>query len=522
MKVWDVATGNEVCSFNNHVGTVQKVIFDNLSDKVFSSGDDGQIKIWNHKDCTEYASLISVNKSDYVILTPDNYYTASKDALDGVSFRIEDNLYPFEQFDIRLNRPDIIGTKIGYTPENLIKAYNYVYKKRLRKMGFKESDLGKEFSLPSLEINSENIPVITSESNVKFKITAKDENYNLDRINVYVNDVPLYGFKGISIKKKAVKEITYDLEVGLISGANKVQVSVLNEKGIESLKSTFDIIRENAKIKGDLYIIAIGVSDYKDKNFKLTYPAKDAKDVIDELGKAKEFYDNIYTIKLTDSLVTKENILSLSDSLKDMKIEDAALFFIAGHGVLDEKYDYFYGTYDMDFNNPAERGLSYDIIEELISNTKSLKKLLIMDTCHSGELDKAEIEDNTEEKIENSDIKFRTAGVGVRQKAGFGIENSNNLMQDLFSDIRKGSGATVISSAGGAEYAMESDLWQNGLFTYCMLEGIKTGNADLNRDNKIVISELQKYVYIKVSELSKGAQKPTSRTENLIMDYRVR
>ncbi len=81
--------------------------------------------------------------------------------------------------------------------------------------------------------------------------------------------------------------------------------------------------------------------------------------------------------------------------------------------------------------------------------------------------------------------------------------------------------ATVISSAGDGEYAMESGEWKNGLFTYCLLKGIETGEADLNKDGEIWLKELQKYVQTQVTELSGGKQQPTSRIENSILDYRV-
>jgi uncharacterized caspase-like protein len=95
------------------------------------------------------------------------------------------------------------------------------------------------------------------------------------------------------------------------------------------------------------------------------------------------------------------------------------------------------------------------------------------------------------------------------------------MAENLFSDIRQGSGATVISSAGGAEFAMESDQWKNGLFTYCMLEGIKTGKADLNGDTKIEVDELRRYVYENVKDLSNGKQRPTTRIENIQMNYPI-
>ena len=104
-------------------------------------------------------------------------------------------------------------------------------------------------------------------------------------------------------------------------------------------------------------------------------------------------------------------------------------------------------------------------------------------------------------------------------------ENSNatpsRLSSVLFNDLRRGTGSTVISSAGGAEFAMESDEWKNGLFTYCMLLGLKTGNADLDGNGEIMLLELQEYVVDRVSELSHGKQVPNTRIKNLELDFRI-
>lgn len=91
----------------------------------------------------------------------------------------------------------------------------------------------------------------------------------------------------------------------------------------------------------------------------------------------------------------------------------------------------------------------------------------------------------------------------------------------LFTDLRKGTGATVISSSGGMKFAMEGDDWNNGLFTYCLINGIKSKEADLNKDGEIWLSELKQYVSEQVTKLSNGKQQPTSRIENQMLDYRV-
>lgn len=144
-----------------------------------------------------------------------------------------------------------------------------------------------------------------------------------------------------------------------------------------------------------------------------------------------------------------------------------------------------------------------------------------MDTCHSGELDKEEVEESKAEDVRLGDVEFRAVGAGVRQKEGFGFENAGELMENMFVDVRKGTGATVISSAGGAEFAMESSQWQNGLFTYCLLNGLQTKKADSNHDGEIHVSELRAYVYDEVTKMSGGKQKPTARAQNLSIDYRV-
>ena len=128
-------------------------------------------------------------------------------------------------------------------------------------------------------------------------------------------------------------------------------------------------------------------------------------------------------------------------------------------------------------------------------------------------------QDNKEDEKEDENIQFRAVGNSAKPKLG--MENTSELTKSLFTDLRKGTGATVISSAGGMEFAMESDQWKNGLFTYCMLMGIKSGKADKNKDGEIWLSELKEYISEKVIELSNGKQQPTSRIENQSVDFRV-
>ena len=268
-----------------------------------------------------------------------------------------------------------------------------------------------------------------------------------------------------------------------------------------------------------MYVVTVGVSDYNDKNFKLNYAAKDAGDIA-KLFQKSDAYANVYTKVYVNKEVTSKCIEEIKAFLAKAGTNDEVILFFAGHGVLDQHFDYYFATVDLDFNNPSVNGIPYPSIESVMDGLAALKKTLIMDTCHIGEIDKNDVTKIDEKALGNNSISFRSSGQGVGRK-NLGLAQTNELMKEMFVDLRKGTGANVISSAGGYELAKEGEEWSNGLFTYVMMDGIKSMKADLDKNGKIMISELKSYVGDKVMELSGGTQLPTSRMENISFDYRV-
>jgi len=507
---------------SGHIRPVTAIVSSDKHQLIISASMDATLKFWDSKTGELKLTLIPIDKDKKILITADNYYIAPKDALNAIGFKSEMNYFPPEQFDLKFNRPDIVHERLGIASEQLLNAYRYAYQKRLKKMNFSEEMLSSDLHIPQIEVtNKFSIPFKTSEGKISVNVLAKDELYDLDRINVWINNVPVYSLKGIDLREINTKSLEKNIEINLAKGLNRIQLSVMNTKGTESLKESFEIAFEGNEAKPNLYLVVIGTSVYKDSRFNLNYAAKDANDLRKMFEENKKLFDHIYVRSLTDTEVTKENILKTKEFLNQSGRDDIVIVFVAGHGLLDESFNYFYGTSDVDFNSPGEKGISYDELESLLDGIKALKKLLFMDTCHSGELDKDEVEESKEKPEETGDIAFRAAGVGVREKQGFGFNNTNELTRLIFADLRRGTGSTVISSSGGAEYAIEGKKWNNGLFTYCLMEALNTKKADTNRDGQIMISELQEYIRIRVTELSGGRQVPTSRLENITMDFRI-
>ncbi len=207
-------------------------------------------------------------------------------------------------------------------------------------------------------------------------------------------------------------------------------------------------------------------------------------------------------------------MLALKQKLLQLKEDDKVIVSYSGHGVLSKDFDYYLSTYSINFNNPAEKGLAYDDLESLLDNIKPRKKLMLIDACHSGEVDKdeiAKIEASTKE-LNNNGVTTKSTIKVVKKEKQLGMANSFELMQSLFVNVGKGTGATIISAAGGMQYAQERGDLKNGVFTYSLIEAF-------DKNSTLKVSELKKKVGERVTQLTNGLQKPTSRNETNNYDW---
>ncbi len=520
-RLWDAQTGEEIRIFTGHANSVEYVTFSADNRYLVTCSTDNTSKMWETSTGTLLVTLIAVGKDDYVLITPDNYYTASKNAHRGVSFRKGMQAFPFEQFDLRLNRPDLVLKNLPNSSPRLIEAYHKAYLKRLRKMNFSEEMLSDDVALPEVEIRRSIQGFSTTDKRLTLTATARDANVPLDRINCWVNDTPVFGIDGINLRGENTLAVSRTFDLELSQGLNKIQVSALNQRGIESIKETFELTYTGPAESPDLYVITIGVSQYQNERLNLQYAAKDARDLVALLGNQQQRYGKVHAFKILDGEATRENILGMKEILKQSRVNDEVILFIAGHGLLDKDLNYYFATSDIDLTQPAERGLLYEELEGLLDGIPARKKLLMMDTCHSGEVDKEETVLMAASDAESEKVKTRSfrAAVPINVSKKVGLNNSFQLMQDMFANLNRGSGAQVISAAGGAEYAYEGEGTANGVFTHSVLQGIQSKAADANGDGQIGVAELRDYVTKSVQKLTQGRQTPTSRRENLEFDF---
>ncbi len=478
------------------------------------TGRDNFVTRWNAMTNVLLSSFISVNGNGYFTKIANGYYASSPDAAKRLHYVTPElKVITFEQLDVKYNRPDLVLSALGNPDTNLIHSYKLAYQKRIKKLGIDTLQFTPGFGVPEADfVNRDSIGYTQSNSAIKLQLKGLDTANILDRFNIWVNEVPLYGQRGISLRQRNTHALDTTLQIELMQGENKIETSVLNINGTESYRMPLQVkYQPDKKIAGKVHFIGLGIDRFANTQYNLNYSTKDIRDLATAL--AKRYGDTLQIDTLFNADITKENLQKIKQKLLKGSIYDKVIVVYSGHGILSKEFDYYLSTYSVDFEHPEKNGLPYETLENLLDSIPARQKLMLIDACHSGEVD---MDDLVRIKAEAKELGLK--GVDVVEyegaESGLGLQNSFELMQELFVNVGKGTGATVISASAGTQFALENGNLKNGVFTYSILEAMKNNPS-------ITVSQLKTIVGNRVVELTNGMQKPTSRNETIYSDWRV-
>jgi len=396
----------------------------------------------------------------------------------------------------------------------VIDSYEVAYERRLAELGMRQAAPALT-ELPQLKVT---VPAVTTVSLAELSLPVKAQaaaGATLRRIEIQVNGVaePL-----VRVPGQRSFETSVSLE--LSNGRNNVEVTAIDSLERRSLTEEF-AIDNTERAARTLYVAAVGVSAYEDTNQSLRFAAKDAVDLAnyfrdhETTGGNSEFDKVVVLDPLTDAAATSGNIRSLSAKLSAAGVNDTVVLFFAGHGLVDSKLDFYFAPWDMNFAQPAEHGISIEEMEKILGASHSRRRLLLVDACHSGELDKSGVIRVTPKSAPEKTSGNRGLTIGTDAQS----VNAFELERSLFADLRENTGTQIISASRGEEVAFEYGELSNGIFTHAVLEGLQNSSADENGDGHVSVSELLDFVAAKVKEITQGRQTPTQRQANLEDDF---
>ncbi|NHE58973.1 caspase family protein [Cyclobacterium plantarum] len=515
LQIWDIEEKKPVKQYINSCNIV-KVTFSADGAMLIAGDERGEMIWWSTRQAKPTTFAAAVGQEGYLVYTPEKYYLASREAVKSMSFAVGQKNYAFEQFDALLNKPHFVLANLPYADPQLIHRNKKAYEKRLETLAIKDTVI--DFTnLPLLKIEQKSLPVETLQTHLLLPIEAWASTGRLSRLHSWINGVPLFGRAGMQLSGTNYRG---EISIPLASGDNLLEFAVEDDKGRRSSSLSFRTFCSVEAVEKNTYVIGIGASTYEDKSKNLQYAANDIRDFCNFMQSSGS---QVTVDTLFDRQVTLANLRQLRQKLEQTRVDDQVIFYYAGHGMIADDNNYYLAAYNTDFLNPEENSLAYAAIEQLLDGIPAQKKLILMDACHAGELSSGSTTETTISDTVKIARSFRGATLVGPTDSG---KNAYSLMKELFMDIRKGTGATVIAAAGGDEYAFEGrstegNIITNGIFTHCLLEGLRTKKADSNEDNRITINELQRYISTEVPKLTKGLQNPTFRIENIANDWAI-
>ncbi len=360
----------------------------------------------------------------------------------------------------------------------------------------------------------------------------------LSSFQIYVNDVPVFAApRPLSGQQARVTEV-----IALTEGVNKIEVAARNTFGLESLRALATLDRAPGERRGDLIFIGFGVSDYlHDEELPdLQYAHQDALDLaryFQELGESDDDsikkFDGVRVHVFTDAQVTPAQIEAASGLLSSATAQDTLILFVAGHGVRgdDEARTYYYLTHGARLDDLPGTAAPFEAIERLLFDSKPRKKLFLMDTCQSGEID----EDAPAAAGGGAGARglaARAVPMSSRTARVFGGEPGGepggqpgalaplvDRERFIYVDLARRSGAIVLSSSRGQEYSLEGPQFENGAFTEVLLQALRSEAADGDGDGLVTTDELREHAIRAVPLLTDDRQHPTVDRDNLFQKF---
>ena len=522
IRVWEVGTTRLRVALDRPGGPVRSAVFDPEGKLIASGGEDGICLLWDIASARHV--MISNVGDEWVFSSDEGLFDSSPAGYSLVAAVQGSRSFGIDQLAPRNNRPDLLLERLGLGSAGLRDHLKALHTRRLREAGVREAEVASQADLPQAQIVWSQ-PAATHGS-VELEIVLRDRQ-GLKGYQVYVNDVPLFAGLGkpISGRRVRVRE-----QVPLTGGTNKLEVAALSTRGQESLRAL--AFEEGPGVTpGTLYFIGFGVSRYKNQTRipDLSFADKDAKDLAELFSRMEGPYRDRRIRALVNDQVTVSAVKGAKSFLVKAHPEDTVVLFIAGHGVHDSDpaATYYYLTHEADPDNLPMTAANFEIIEALLDGIAPRRKLFLMDTCQSGELfDEAPaVGDGI--GAGDAELKPRLVPGGIYTMRNVGPVRSHVqprrylTLGDRFIDLdlRRRSGAIVLSSCRGDEASWESASYRNGAFTSALIRALSSDAADADRDGLVSTRELRFYVEQEVPKLTRDRQHPTVDRDNIYQTF---
>jgi WD40 repeat protein len=446
---------------------------------LLTSCGDQTLRIYSVETGAVLLSLFTA-ENEWVAWTPEGYYACSPGGERLMGWYVGNGpdalgtFFPAGQFKASLYRPDVLGRllRAGSLKDALAEAGNGKDGAAAAAVEVAEV-LPPEVQLAAPDVKHGKVKSAT----LQVQATARGKGkHPVTSLLLLLDGRP---YRGSQVQFKDAKRgaaVEHTWKVELPEGEHTLR-AVARTVVSTGFSDDLDVSFAAAAPRPRLFLLAVGINAYADRNLELRCAVNDARDLAGTfVDKAAALFE-VQKKVLTDHEATREGIVSGLNWLRaNAGPQDVTVVFYAGHGETEEKSFYLLPQ-DVRLKELKKSGISGEELKQHLAELPG-RVLLLLDACHSGAVGKV----------------------------------INDLARDLADDE---CGVIVMCAALGKEKAGEAD--GHGFFCRALIEALRgERQAPRNpRDGYVYLHHLEQYVIDRVQDLSKDEQHPTTARPTL-------
>src|SRR5215470_15488720 len=211
--------------------------------------------------------------------------------------------------------------------------------------------------------------------------------------------------------------------------------------------------------------LLVATSVYSDRDLReLRAPGRDVAELSEVLRDPRIGGFDVQMLVNVPSGEVQEGV---EDFCTDRHPDDQLLIYLSCHGVLDSNGRLYYAAANTRRQRLAATAVASAWLIERLDDSRARRQIVVLDCCHSG--------------------AFARGAKGDQELA----------LQQRFEP--HGRGRVVLTASRGTEYSFEGGQASGegvpSVFTHAIVNGLRTGEADRDKDGLITVTDLYQYVY---------------------------
>lgn len=328
VRLWDVGTGREVRRFTGHTAYVSSVAFSGDGKRILTASSDTSVKVWDAGSGRELASMIAIDARGWLVVTPDGLFDGSTDAWQQLFWRFGGQTFdyaPVEAFFSEFYRPGLLKEVFeGNTPD-VPRSLASLDRRQPKVTISLAAVLGNGGTNP--RVRRIKVEVEEASAGTVGPGEIRQPAGEVRDMRLFRNGALVKFWRGKTIEEIIARNADCALTLGQASRGRKVTCTaastvVAGHNTFTSYAFNRDDVKSNdhslivegdesLKRAGTLYVLAVGIDEYADETRNLRFAVDDVEGVSAELAKrqkAVSLYADTKVVMLTNGDATKENI----------------------------------------------------------------------------------------------------------------------------------------------------------------------------------------------------------------------